>query len=124
MKKAQIINIDNGTILAGSASIADHFFTRLKGLIGKKTMPKGEALIISPCSMVHCIGMKMNIDVLFVTNTGKIIKIISPMRPGQISPYIRNACYVVELPASQAAQTGTKEGDWIRIDADCADQVD
>jgi uncharacterized membrane protein (UPF0127 family) len=115
VKTVQITNIENDAVLASKARIADNFFTRLKGLIGKKTMSDGEALIISPCSMVHCVGMKMKIDVLFVTDSGKIIKIIAAMYPGQISPYVRKARYVVELPAGQAAQTETKEGDRIKL---------
>jgi uncharacterized membrane protein (UPF0127 family) len=124
MKTVRIFNINNGAVLADQAVTADKFLARLKGLIGKRSMDNREALVITPCTMVHCFGMKINIDVLFVNKGGQIIKIIAPMHPGQISPCIRKARYVVELPAGQAAHTGTKEGDYIRIDADSADHGD
>lgn len=113
MKRAQIINIDTGHVIAESANIADNFFTRLKGLMGRKTMRSGEALVIYPCSMVHCLGMKISIDVLFVTDEGKILKIIDTMKPGQLSPFVKGARYVIELAAGEAARTATKPGDCI-----------
>lgn len=115
MKTARIINIDTGTLIARQAVIADTFWARLKGLLGKKEMLAGEALIISPCNMVHCLGMKINIDVIFLTGKGEVVKIIENMRPGQISPYIRKADYVIELRAREAERCGTRVGHRINL---------
>lgn len=115
MKTAHIVNMDNGAVLASKAGVADNFFTRLKGLMGRKVLPEGEALIIYPCSMIHCLGMRINIDAVFVSRAGKVLKIISSMKPGQFSPYVRGARYVIELPDGQADKTGTKPGHCITL---------
>lgn len=115
MKSVEIINEGNGAVISDRTLIADNFLTRLKGLLGKREMQAGEGLVIYPCSMVHCLGMKIWIDVLFISADNKIVHIIENMKPGQISPWIKNARYVIELPAGQVARTNTQAGDEIEI---------
>lgn len=114
MKKVIINNTSNGRLLA-EGSIANSFLSRLKGLIGKKTMSEGEGLIINPCTMVHSIGMKINIDVLFISETNEIVYIIEKMPPNRISPYVKFARYVIELPAGSIQKTSTIVGHVISL---------
>ena len=115
MQNVIITNINNGFLLADKGRLANSFFTRLKGLLGKKSLPQGFGLIIQPCNMVHSIGMKMAIDVLFVSPAEEIIYIIEAMPPNRISPYIHNAGYVIELPTGQVQKTATAVGNTISI---------
>jgi uncharacterized membrane protein (UPF0127 family) len=88
---------------------------RLKGLLGRKTMPEDDALIIYPCNRVHCIGMQMDIDVLFVSESNEIVYIIEEMKPGRVSPPVPQARYVVELPPGRARRCGASLGDKIAV---------
>jgi len=115
MQKVMIENSSTGSILANEGGLADNYLSRLKGLIGKKDMAEGEGLIINPCMMVHSIGMKINIDVLFISKNNEIVHIVENMTPNRISPYIKAAQYVIELPAGQVLRTGTTVGDKINI---------
>ncbi len=115
MGKTTIINASNGELLAAEGSLANTFFTRLKGWLGKKTMPEDEGLIISPCNQVHSMGMKIVIDVLFVSSSNEIVYLIEKMTPHRISPHIRAAHYVIELPAGQISRTGTELGHRVAI---------
>lgn len=115
MKKIMVINIDNGNILVEKGGLASNFFTRCKGLLGKKEMPPGEGLVLYPCNMVHSIGMQIVIDVLFVSRDNQVIYIIKEMAPNRISDLVNNAHYVVELPAGQACRTGTAIGQKISV---------
>lgn len=110
-----ITNNSNGCLLADKGKLADNYFTRLKGLLNKKSMPAGSALIIKPCSMVHSIGMKMYIDVLFVSSTKEVVHIIEAMKPNRVSPFIHNAQLVIELPAGQIQKTATLIGHTVSI---------
>lgn len=110
MQKYVILNTSNGQLLAEKAVLANKFYSRLKGLLGKKLMPEGEGLIIYPCTMVHSIGMKINIDVLFMSAKNEIVYIIEGMTPNHVSPHVKNASYVLELPAGQVARTCTAVG--------------
>jgi uncharacterized membrane protein (UPF0127 family) len=115
MKTVKIVNEDNREILARDAVVADNFLLRLKGLLGRKEFLLGEGLLIKPCTMVHCLGMKINIDVVFISKAQEIIHIIEKMSPGRISPWIKNAKDVLELPEGQVGRTGTVVGQKIRI---------
>lgn len=115
MKIIKIVNEDNREILARDAVVADNFFLRLKGLLGRKEMLAGEGLLIKPCSMVHCLGMSITIDVVFISPAHEIIHIIERMSPGRISPWVKGAMGVLELPEGQVARTKTRVGQMIKI---------
>lgn len=110
MQKVMVINRDNSNIIIEQGELANTFLNRLKGLLGRKTMNPGEGLLIYPCDMIHSIGMRMEIDVLFISKENRILHIIERMVPNKISKHIKNSCYVLELPAGQTARTETKGG--------------
>ena len=115
MREKIIFNTSNGQLLAAEGSLANTFLSRLKGWLGKKAMSDGEGLIIFPCNQVHCFGMRIVIDVLFLSRSNEIVYIIERMTPNRISPHIENAHYVIELPAGQVFRTGTAVGHSIAI---------
>lgn len=115
MKIVSITNINNGKTLGSQIKKADNFFSRLKGLLGVKKLESGQGMIIIPCSMIHTIGMSINIDVLFMDKAGEVIHIIEAMPPNRSSPHIKKACSVVELPAGAVGHNGVKIGDKLRI---------
>ncbi|VBB06598.1 Hypothetical protein LUCI_1834 [Lucifera butyrica] len=105
-----LLNKEKGTILAEQLRVADTFFRRLRGLLGTKTLPAGQGLVIRPCNSVHTLGMHYAIDVLFVDNKDCILKIVADLRPGKWAA-CRGSAYVIELPAGTAAHTFTQAGD-------------
>ncbi|MGI5922043.1 MAG: DUF192 domain-containing protein [Syntrophomonadaceae bacterium] len=115
MKTLRIINTSTQEILARQAVIADNFWLRLKGLLGRDEFLLGEGLLIKPCSMVHCLGMKISIDVLFISRSNEIIHIIEKMPPGSISPWVKKAEGVLELPEGQVARTRTRVGQKVKM---------
>lgn len=110
-----VINLDTGFTLASAGVRAASFFKRLCGLLGKKRILPGEALVLTPCSSVHCIGMRFVIDVVFLDRSGIVVHTIEKMQPGSIGPVIRNACCAIELPEGQIEMSKTKLGDTLRI---------
>lgn len=113
MQEMMVFNLSSTKLLCSQAKYANVFFRRLIGLLGKKELLEGEGLILSPCNMVHSLGMRMSIDVLFLSNTHEVIYRIERMPPNKISPCIKEASYVIELPAGLIAQTRTSLGDTI-----------
>lgn len=101
----------SGAVLATEARLANSFWTRFKGLMGKPSLPAGEGLIIVPCNSVHCFGMKFAIDVLYLSRAGEVLRVASDMLPGSIGPLVKGARAVLELPAGTAEAAGVKAGD-------------
>lgn len=117
MERFQIIDCENGAIIADNGKVACTFWQRFRGLLGRSDYSCGEALLIKPCSSVHTVGMKFAIDVLFVSAKNEIVHIIEAMPAYRFSPWVRDAAYVVELPAGRVACCGIKTGHSLSINS-------
>jgi uncharacterized membrane protein (UPF0127 family) len=112
-----ITNPRTGGSLATEARLANNFFTRFKGLMGVKDLPAGQGLLIVPCNSVHCFGMKITIDVLFLAKDGTVLHMMPEMAPGKVSPIVKGARGTLELPAGTIAKTDTQVGDKLELPA-------
>ncbi len=111
----KIINLTNNAVLADRARVADTFWTRLVGLLNRKSLEKGEALILKPCSSIHTFFMRFSIDVLFLDKKGKVIGLFSVFRSFRVSPVYFGVYLAIELPAGTLQLTQTKLGDSIKF---------
>ena len=111
----KIINLSRDITLSDNAVIADTLSGRIKGLLGRKKLKEGEALVIKPCNSVHTFFMRFSIDLLFVDRQERIVKIVQAMPPFRLSSISFSASYVIELPAGSISSTQTKIGDRISL---------
>jgi uncharacterized membrane protein (UPF0127 family) len=109
------IDSTSGKELAPNLSVADTFFTRLKGLLGKNELPHGEGLWIKPCNSVHTFGMKFPIDVVFLDKDNRVVGLVNTLRPNRISRLYSGASSVIELPAGTIVATDTVTGHRIEV---------
>jgi hypothetical protein len=112
----RIINLRNNAVLADKARMADTFWGRLLGLLNRRSLEKGEALILRPSNSVHSLFMRFTIDILFLDKKDKVIAILSSFRPFRFSPIYFNAHLTIELPENTLRLTQTQLGDIIKID--------
>jgi uncharacterized membrane protein (UPF0127 family) len=112
---AKLMNIETNEIILQQLVHADHFLSRLRGLMWKKALPENTGLMINPCNIVHCFFMKFQIDVVFVNKNHQVVHIISNMRPGSISPIVKQAKYVVESNANTVSRQ-VKIGDRLSME--------
>jgi len=103
----------NDEMIASRIFIAGSFFQRLFGLIFKKPLKKGEALLIRDCKSIHTIGMKYNIDAFFIDENGKVLSVFIDMSPWSFTPYIGEARDVLELRSGLLRKGSISEGDRI-----------
>lgn len=96
---ARIFNTTSNKQIVKELRVADTFFSRFKGLIGAYPLTFQEGLLISPCKQVHTHFMSYPIDVVFLDSNLKVLHIIVSLAPWKISPMIKSAYYVLELPA-------------------------
>lgn len=113
--KVQVYNLSKDNILLDKAYIADNFFTRLKGLLGKDGLDSGEGLIIKPCNSIHTIGMKFPIDVAFLDKDDRVVHIMNNIPSGRFSPIVKKAKYVIETKAGELALKGLEIGDILQL---------
>lgn len=58
-------------------------FARMRGLLGRDGLPTGHALLITPCSAIHTLGMKFAIDVRFYDRNGYCVREVLNVPPGR-----------------------------------------
>ena len=64
---------------------ADSFRARLSGLHAYPYLPVNAGLWLVPCQAIHTFGLGYAIDVLFISRTCRIIKVVHNLRPGRIT---------------------------------------
>ena len=108
-------NLTQKTVLASEAALADSFFSRMRGLLGRNALSEGQALVITQCNSIHMFFMRFPIDAAFLDRTGRVVGVVKNIQPFCISPLFWTAERVVELPAGTLARTATSLGDIIEI---------
>lgn len=99
-KKVCLIKED-GTkeLIAKRLAVANTFWSRFLGLMGKKKLASGCAFLLYPCSAVHTLFMRFPIDVVYLDEDMNIVRVIRNMRPWRLDFGDRRATYTMELPA-------------------------
>jgi len=97
--------------VASRAEKAETHWARLMGLMGRRTLPEGGALLITPCSSVQTSLMRFAIDVVFLDRDGQVVKVVSGLKPYRAVLGGRGAHSALELPAGAAADHGITVGD-------------
>ncbi len=112
----RVRNLTRDLELAEHATVADNFWRRLRGLLGRTGLQEGEGLVIVPCTSVHMLGMKFPLDVLHLHRDGTVLRALADLQPGQFGPLVWRGHLAVELPAGTIAATGTAAGDHIALE--------
>ncbi len=107
----QIINQTKNTILADQAELCQTFLKRIIGLLNRKELKKGEALLIKPCNSIHTLFMRFPIDVVFLDRKNRVIKILPYLKPWRLSGIYLSAGLCLELPAGTIESSHTSIGD-------------
>jgi uncharacterized protein len=112
-----VYNKTRETFVATEASIADNYFSRLVGLLGKtkRWALLGRGLWIVPSQGVHTIGMMFPIDIIFLNKDMRVVHLEEHVRPFRISNVSLKAASVLELPTHTIYRSGTQVGDSLEI---------
>jgi uncharacterized membrane protein (UPF0127 family) len=112
-----VYNKTRETFVATEAAVANDYFRRLVGLLGKthRWAKPGRGLWIIPSRGVHTIGMLFPIDLIFLNKNKEVVHIEEHVRPFRISKVSLKASSVLELPTHTIYHSGTKVGDQLEI---------
>jgi len=98
--------------------VAAAFWSRFRGLMFRSGWGQDGGMMLIPCRQVHTFGMRFPIDVAFLDSQDRIVRIIPALPPGRISPYVREARSILELPAGTLERVGASVGDFLLITGD------
>ena len=102
-------------VLADRVRVARSWWDRMVGLLNRRSLPLGEALILPGCQSIHTVGMKFAIDVIFVTRQWRVVAIQAALPPGKFLAPVWNAWGVIEMASGALDGVGLRVGDQLRV---------
>jgi uncharacterized membrane protein (UPF0127 family) len=114
--KVMRLMTSNGRIVCERCFVADRPFGRMRGLLGRRSLPSGEGLLLRPASSVHMFFMRFPIDVVFLDRDLRVLSVAHRLRPWRIAGQ-RGARAALELTAGECERRGLRPGDRLELAA-------
>lgn len=115
-KKLRVHNRTRNTMLVTDGLVADTYWTRFVGLMGKRELKDGFGLLLKNESAIHSFGMRVPIDVAYLDANSKVLRVAPAMRAWRLGPLVRGVRDVLELPIGTLASSQTVQGDELALE--------
>lgn len=115
MKGFRIVQESSGQEISTRAWLADKPWSRMKGLLGRKGLADGEAIILRPCSSIHTFFMRFPLDVVFLDREQRVVKVVRALKAHRLAA-AKGARDAIEMEAGSMAGFDLKPGDRLRLE--------
>ncbi|HEX4925904.1 MAG TPA: DUF192 domain-containing protein [Bdellovibrionales bacterium] len=113
---ARLLNKTKNQLVASDLREARGWFSRAKGLLGRDSLSRDEALWINPCTSIHTVCMKFRIDAAFVDQDLKVRAVYHGLEPWRLAmPLKFGVRSVIELAEGVLRETNTEVGDQLHV---------
>jgi uncharacterized protein len=107
----------DGSTVCERCLLAETPLTRMKGLLGRRDLPRGEGLLIRPASSIHMFFMRFPIDAVWLNGDLTVLDVSRDLAPWRTAR-CRGAKAVLELPAGETGRRRIRPGDRLVLRAD------
>jgi uncharacterized membrane protein (UPF0127 family)/Flp pilus assembly protein protease CpaA len=107
--------VAEGRVVCPGLSVADTAPSRMKGLLGRRSLDSGEGLLLRPAGSVHTAFMRFPIDVVFLDGDLQVLEVRDSVPPWRAAAR-RGAKAVLELPAGEARSREIAPGMQLELD--------
>ncbi|MBV9580958.1 MAG: DUF192 domain-containing protein [Chloroflexi bacterium] len=114
MRRVRVINRTRDTLLAERAELADNYWTRLVGLMGRRELPPGSGLVLKPGGGIHMWFMRIPLDVVHVDKRDRVTHVLRGIKPWRFGPLFVGGKLAIEIPVGSA--DSTQVGDEIDLE--------
>jgi hypothetical protein len=111
-----VLSADRGAAVCERCEIADRPLSRLRGLLGRGELRRGDGMMLRPSNSIHTAFMRFPIDAVFLDAELRVLKVRSDLRPWRAAGALR-ARAVLELAAGEAERRGVAPGELLRLAA-------
>jgi uncharacterized protein len=115
VRRVRVVVGDGGAVLA-VVKVAETSLPRMIGLLGRRSLPAGEGLLLRPCGMIHTCFMRFPIDVLFTDVDGAVVALFGTLRPFRLAWGGFRARQAIELAAGTLQRAGVARGGRVRLE--------
>lgn len=96
-------------VVCEHCEVADGALMRLRGLMGRPSLPQGQGLLLKPAPSIHTFFMRFAIDAVFLDAHMQVVGVSDNLRPWRTAGR-RGARAVLELAAGEARRLGVITG--------------
>lgn len=114
MTRVAVVRKEAGDVVCERCVVADGPLLRMKGLLGRGSLPPGEGILLRPASSIHMLFMRFPIDAVFLDGELRVIGTARGLRPWHVAGR-RGAKAVLELAAGECDRRGLREGDRLTL---------
>lgn len=112
----RLLREDRQMVLVEKLELANSFWTRAVGLLGRSGLDSNSGLWIRRCNSVHTFFMRFNIDVIFIDKDLVIRKLKKNVRPGRFLAPVWKASSVMEFQNGFIEKHRLTEGEKLYVD--------
>lgn len=105
---------EDGRVVCEQLLVAARPVQRMRGLLGRRSLPENEGILLRPAGSIHTFFMSFPIDALFLDRDLVVVGIEPDVRPWRLAG-CRGAKSVVELAAGECARRGVAVGDRLAL---------
>lgn len=103
--------------LITNLDVAKTFWSRARGLIGRKNLNADQGLWFPKCNSVHTFFMSFTIDLVFLDRNLKVVRTVQGVRPSRLVMPVWRADSVIELQEGFLTQYPLKVGEQLHVDS-------
>lgn len=96
--------------------LANTFWSRLVGLLGRPVLEPGCGLLLQPCTSIHTLGMRFSIDVIFLDRASKVTGFADAVPPNRFRFAPAGTVQVLEVAVGNRTKTGIRLDDFLIFD--------
>jgi uncharacterized protein len=105
---------EDGRPLCERCLLAETPLRRVKGLLGRSGLERGEGLLLRPASSIHTFFMRFPIDAVFLDSDLRVLHVADDLQPWRAAGK-RGAKAALELPAGAARRAGIAAGERLSL---------
>jgi uncharacterized membrane protein (UPF0127 family) len=95
----RLLNRATGEVIVPRLVVATTFWRRFRGLLFRRGLTAGEALLLAPCGSIHTCWMRFAIDVAWLDVHGIVLSVTQGVRPWRVAYGPRDTKIAVETAA-------------------------
>lgn len=113
-RTATITNQTRGTTVCENTVLADNPWLRLRGLLGRDSLPAGEGILLTPSPSIHSAFMRFEFDAVFLDRNMRVLRLVERL-PAWKARSAKGAKSVLELAAGEIEKRGLQVGDELAV---------
>jgi uncharacterized protein len=106
----------DGRCIARHVQLACSFRSRCVGLLGHASIPEHDGLLLVPGGTVHTLGMRFDIDVVFLNRQMRVLGLAERVAPWRVVAAPKETARVLELAAGRIGTSRLTAGTYLIVD--------